>query len=70
MKKFTMTATEDNNRLNIEIEVEGFNTLEIIGVLELKLRDIYSQIDAPAKFTRKRIMEDGTVVMIEEAQDD
>ena len=68
MKKFVLTVTDDGKVVNCASEVQGFNTMEMIGILEWKLRDIFKQIDEPDEFTRKRINEDGTVDIVEEVQ--
>ena len=67
MKKYTLTVIDDGNTIHFDDNNEGFNTLEIMGIMELKTRDIYQQIQAPAKFTGTATDEAGNVLVREEA---
>lgn len=44
MKRFEMTVTlDDDGRIDIEENNDGFDPIEIIGLLELKKQDIIRQ---------------------------
>lgn len=68
MKKFTVTATlDENGHIEINTTAEGSITpLEIVGILELKRLDIFNQINNGSLFTRIRKHEDGSVEQIKE----
>lgn len=65
-KKFTLTAyVDEDDMLRINAECEGFNGFEIIGILDMKIRDIREQMTNPAKFERKLIKKDSVEEIIE-----
>ena len=67
MKRFTMTITDENDKFNINTRNEGFNALEIIGALKMKINDIMCQIEHPSKFERI-LVENGQECIIKEEE--
>lgn len=59
-KQFTLTVAEENGQLSIDGDNKGFNALELIGLLALKLGDIIDQVNEPTKFTRTATDGDST----------
>ena len=55
--KITFDTT--TNTLNTTSEVEGFDALEILGLLELRKQDIMQQLYNPNEFERVRKYENG-----------
>jgi hypothetical protein len=49
MKKYTITLTDDGESISCESVNDGFATLELIGLLEWKLHDIYEQLSGHTK---------------------
>ena len=67
MKKFELTVTEENGQLNTIGNNDGFNALELVGLLELKKQDVINQIKHPEKFKHTRtVVKDGEKIAIEE----
>lgn len=60
MKKFTIEITVDNDGMShTRVTNDGFNTPELLGLLELKKMDIIDQCINPEKFklTRRCILD-------------
>lgn len=59
MKKYTLTITEDKDSFKVESENEGFNSLELYAILDIKRQDILKQIHGEIKpdFVRKYVEE-------------
>ena len=64
-KSFKLTAYETREGTMVETENEGYNAIEIIGLLEAKKRDIIEQIYNPEKFKRINVS-DGTEIEVRE----
>ena len=73
MKKFELTFIQHSDgTIDIDGNNDGFNLLEIIGLLEIKLDDLREQANHPERFvkhTRTAIV-DGEQLSIEEAEED
>lgn len=67
MKRFTMVVTIENDVINIATENKGFNSLEILGLLENKKDDIIKQMQTPSKFERT-LIDDGKKFVITEEE--
>lgn len=60
MKKYKLEVIlNDDNSLDLIGENAGFNAAELIGIFELKKRDIYEQISDTAGVKFKRTYKDG-----------
>ena len=60
MKKFELTITEtDPGIINTVGNNNGFNALELLGLLELKKQDVINQINKPGMFKHTRTVIDG-----------
>ena len=68
-RKFTLEVVDYDENLSIETKNDGFNGMEIIGILELKIRDISEQMMMPAKFKRTKIKEDGAYAVVKEGEE-
>lgn len=68
MKKFTMTVTIENEKVNAHSHNDGLSGLEIIGILQLKINDIVCQMKHPSQFERV-LVEDGQEFKIVEEED-
>jgi hypothetical protein len=44
MRKYTFTATDDDTQFCLSSESDGFNGLEILGLLSMKMHDIRAQL--------------------------
>ena len=64
MKKFTLTAEADDKQITISSENDGFNFMELIGILEHKLRDLYEELKYPERFKRFYVDKDGKRVEV------
>ena len=64
MKKFTLTAEADDKQITVTGENDGFNFMELIGILEHKLRDLYEELKYPERFKRFYVDKDGNRVEI------
>lgn len=69
-KQFTVIFTEEGGRLTTEGNNEGFNALEIAGLLSLKLGDIIDQVNKNTEFSRTFKNPDGSVVEIEDKKEE
>ena len=70
-RQYQVTFREtDDNMIEINAEDDGFNGFEIMGLMEVKMRDIYNQIMHPEIFKHTRVVktEDGTYKKIEEKE--
>lgn len=69
MKKYTVLITEDEdtNMIKINRENQGFNVLELLGLLEYIRMDIQKQI-TDKEFAKKNIEHKRVVVDKEEKQ--
>ena len=53
MKKFELTFTQHNDgTIDINGNNDGFNLLEIIGLLKIKLDDLCEQANHPERFVK------------------
>jgi hypothetical protein len=59
MAKFELVATKENGQVCFETRNDGFNALELVGILESKKIDILNQVNNFEKFKRT-LIEDGT----------
>jgi hypothetical protein len=64
-KSFKLTAYETREGTMVETENEGYNAIEILGLLEAKKRDIIEQIYNPDRFKRINVS-DGTEIEVRE----
>lgn len=70
MKKFTLTAEADDKQITVSSENDGFNFMELIGILEHKLRDLYEELKYPEQFKRFHVDKDGNrVEMVKEGEE-
>lgn len=60
MERFELVATSINGNLTIETKNEGFNALELIGILDTKRDDIVRQVNCEADFKRTFVNDDGS----------
>ena len=49
MKKYICTVTEENGMLRYEATNDGFNALELLGILYNRLQDIQAQMGGLVK---------------------
>ena len=54
IKKFELTITETDEGITITGDNNGFNAIELIGILEAKKQDIVEQLNHPEKFKHVR----------------
>lgn len=64
-KSFKLTAYETREGTMVETENEGYNAIEILGLLEAKKRDLMEQIYNPDRFKRINVS-DGTEIEVRE----
>ena len=64
MKKFSLTVTQDGDRVTIDCTNDGFYPLEIVGLLEWRKQDLMEQIQHPERYTRTVKTEDGREIAI------
>ena len=69
MARFELIATVENGYLNIETKNEGFNSLDIIGILDMKRADIVRQVNEKTNFKRTLINDDGSKEDISEKEE-
>lgn len=49
MKRFELTVTIEDGKLNFESKNDGFGSLELLGILSWKHRDIIDQLEGKVK---------------------
>lgn len=69
-KKFILEAIDDGESLTINSTNDRFSGMEVIGILELKIRDLREQMQGPAKFNRTKIQEDGVYAVVKEGEEE
>lgn len=60
----------DDGMIETSATGEGFNVCELIGLMEIKMRDLYDQLMHPEMFKHTRVVktEDGTYEKIEKKE--
>ena len=69
MAEFKLIVTSENNRLTFKATNNGFNAIELVGILESKKLDILNQINDIHKFKRTVVDEDGNKIDISEKEE-
>ena len=68
-KKFTLTAEADDKQITVTGENDGFNVMELIGILDHKIRDLYEELRYPERFKRFYTDKDGNrVELVKESE--
>jgi len=59
-KTYKFTVTETDKKLTFESESDGFNALEILGILESKKQDIINQMSGKFQpdIIKRKVLED------------
>lgn len=68
MRRFQIEFKETETGLEINSENEGFDAIELIGLLDLKTIDIKDQVFRTANFNRTYVHENGKKEKIEEIE--
>lgn len=69
MKRFSIICTAYDEYIEIKTEVEGFSTLEMLSVLDIKREDIMNQCIHSTEFKRTRKFPDGTEMEVTKDDD-
>lgn len=69
-KQFTLTFTEEDGHLTTGGNNDGFNALELVGLLSLKIGDVLDQVNKSTTFSRVVKKPDGSVVEIENKKEE
>lgn len=67
MKEYVLIAKVIGGELEIHTTNEGFDPLELVGVLEVKRADLIKQMQEACVFERTVVRENGEVVDIKES---
>ena len=67
MKEYVLIAKAIGNELEIHTTNEGFEPLELVGVLEIKRNDLIKQMQEACVFERTVVRENGEIIDIKES---
>lgn len=63
-RTFEIKFEETKTGCHVETTNDGFNALELIGLLQLKILDIAEQVKDPTKFERNFLSDDGKLYRV------